>query len=133
MVIDCLDPDALVPFWAAALGYRPIDVPGLDAYRVLLPPAGPDGVRPPQAPVVALQLVPEARAGKNRVHLDIHPDDVWERAALLEALGGRRLGEPVTDLVDVLGTWWIVMADPEGNELCLVAESAVQPPPTVRP
>ena len=129
VVIDCLDPDALVAFWAAALGYRPIDVPGLDAYRVLLPPEGPDGVRPAGAPVVALQRVPEPREAKNRVHLDVHPDDLWGQVRALEVLGGRRLGDPVTDLVDVLGTWWIVMADPEGNELCLVAEAVRQPPP----
>ena len=129
MVIDCQDPDAVLGFWAAALGYRPFDVPGLDAYRVLVPPAGADGEPPPGVTIVALQRVPEARAGKNRVHLDVHPDDVWARAARLEALGGRRLGEPVTELVGVLGCWWLVMADPEGNELCLVADVDRQPPP----
>jgi hypothetical protein len=129
VVIDCLDPDALVDFWAAALGYRPVDVPGLDAYRVLLPPKDDEGRRPEYAPVVALQRVPEVKVAKNRVHLDVHPADLWGLASRLEALGGRRLTEPVTDLVEVLGTWWVVMADPDGNELCLVAEAETQPPP----
>src|SRR5690349_6585769 len=114
VVIDCLDPDALVPFWTAALGYQPIDVEGLEAYRVLLPPRDHDGRRPDGAPVVALQRVPEPRVAKNRVHLDVHVDDVAASAERLEALGGRRIAGPYTDLIDVVGTWWIVLADPEG-------------------
>jgi predicted enzyme related to lactoylglutathione lyase len=130
IVIDCLDPDALVQFWAAALDYQPIDIPGLEDYRVLVAEKGAGGTRPAGAPVVALQRVPEPRTGKNRVHLDAHIGDLWAHAARLEALGGKRLGDPVTDLVDVVGTWWIVMADPEGNELCLVADAATQPAPS---
>ena len=129
VVIDCSDPDALVPFWSAALGYRAIDVPGLDQYRVLVPDEAAGGGRQPGAPVVALQRVPEPRTGKNRVHLDVHPDDVERLATRLEDLGGRRLGGPVTSWLDVLGTWWLVMTDPEGNELCLVADAEHQPPP----
>jgi catechol 2,3-dioxygenase-like lactoylglutathione lyase family enzyme len=125
VVIDCSDPDAVLEFWVTALGYRVVDVPGQDVYRVLVP-----AERGTQAPVVALQRVPEPRLGKNRVHLDVHTQDLAGLTARLEALGGRRLGEPVTDLVPVFGTWWQVMADPEGNELCLVVEAATQPPPT---
>jgi len=127
VVIDCLDPDALVEFWAAALGYRPLDVLGLRDYRVLVPPPDAEGRRPDGAPVVALQRVPEARTGKNRVHVDVHPADVRAHADRLVGLGGRRLSGPVTELVDVVGTWWIVMADPEGNELCLVADASADP------
>ena len=41
----------------------------------------------------------------------------------LEELGGRRLGDPVTELLHQLGIWWQVMADPEGNEFDLVADT----------
>jgi Glyoxalase-like domain len=127
IVIDCHDPDSLVGFWCTALEYRSVDVPGLDSYRVLVPDAAQPG-----APVVALQRVSEPRTGKNRVHLDVHPADLWARVAELEALGGRRQGEPVTEWLPVLGTWWQVMIDPEGSELCVVADIATQPPPAAR-
>jgi hypothetical protein len=64
--------------------------------------------------------------------VDIHPPADLGVAALadrLEALGGRRLGGPVTDLLAGYGIWWQVMADPEGNELDLVADAGHPPPP----
>ena len=112
VVLDCLDPDALLPFWAAALEYVEADTaPG---YRALVPPTR-DG-----RPVLLLQQVPEGRPGKNRMHLDLHPDDPHAHLARLESLGARRLGDwQDLELADA-GVRWIVLADPEGNELCLV-------------
>ncbi|WP_426566169.1 VOC family protein [Angustibacter sp. McL0619] len=111
VVIDSVDPSALAPFWAAALGYREAEAP--PGYRALVPPER-DG-----RPVVLLQQVPEAKAGKNRVHLDVHPQDPHAHLAMLEGLGARRLGD-WQDLVAEAGVRWMVLADPEGNELCLV-------------
>jgi hypothetical protein len=111
VVIDSVDPAALVPFWSAALGYLQAGAP--QGYRALVPPER-DG-----RPVLLLQQVPEAKAGKNRVHLDIHPDDPHAHLALLESLGGRRVGG-WQDLADEAGVRWQALADPEGNELCLV-------------
>ncbi len=118
VVIDCLDPDALVGFWAAALHYRPVRSP--DGYRVLVADAGE-----PEGPVLILQRVPEARQGKNRLHLDIHVPleiGVPGLVATLERLNGRPVGPPVTDLLESAGVWWQVMTDPEGNEFCVVAD-----------
>jgi hypothetical protein len=118
VVIDCLDPDALVGFWAAALNYRPVTSP--DGYRVLVADEGE-----PEGPVLILQRVPEARRGKNRLHLDIHVPlelGVPAMVATLERLDGRSVGAPVTDLLESAGVWWQVMTDPEGNEFCVVAD-----------
>lgn len=117
VVLDCLDPDALVPFWSAALAYRLVAAPS-PAYRVLAPDEGE-----PEGPVLILQRVPEPAVGKNRLHLDLHPGDAEAHVALLESLGGRRLG----DRVEELGIWWQQVADPEGHVLCVVAHAEAMP------
>ena len=117
VVLDCVDPGGLVPFWCAALGYEPAGE--VSTFVVLAPPEGQHG------PVFILQQVAEPKAGKNRMHLDLHaPLDlgVPALAERLVALGGRLLGAPVTELHDSLGIWWVTMADPEGNEFDLVAD-----------
>ena len=121
VVIDSADPDALVAFWCQALGYRLALSPA--QYRVLVPADGQ-----PPGPVVVLQRVPEARSAKNRMHLDLHPADAADHVAALERAGGRRVGERVTEMSETLGIWWQVMADPEGNEFCVVAEPPRQDP-----
>src|SRR5262247_2739391 len=104
IVVDCADPAALARWWAEALGWRltyeePDEV-------VLEPPAGSaeDGV---SADVLFLR-VPEDKGVKNRLHLDLRPDDQAAEVARFEALGARRVdvgqGPEVT---------WVVMADPE--------------------
>ncbi len=110
IVIDSIDPDALVPFWSALLGVERAGTFGED-YVML---TNGDGTVPP----IAFQRVPEPKSGKNRVHLDIKVDDVDEAIARVEELGGRRLGERLT-MGDMR---WQVMADPEGNEFCLVPD-----------
>jgi hypothetical protein len=118
VVLDCRDPAALVPFWCAALGYVPSGT--LPGYEVLTPAPGEPG-----GPVFILQRVAEAKDSKNRMHLDVHPRvDVGVPALIerLEALGGRRVGVPNTELLDELGIWWQLMVDPEGNEFDLVAD-----------
>ena len=109
-MIDCLDADLLVPFWAAALGYRLAD--SFDQFRILLPEVGQ-----PPGPVVALQQVRESRLGKNRMHVDLHPRDADAHIVRLQRLGASTVGGRVEEY----GTWWQVMADPEGNEFCIVA------------
>ena len=110
VVLDCLDPDALVPFWEVALGYRLVD--RADGYRILAPADGE-----PPGPVLILQPVPEERDGKNRMHLDVHPDHPSAHIRRLESQGARRLGSPVA----AYGVEWQTMADPEGHEFCVVA------------
>jgi predicted enzyme related to lactoylglutathione lyase len=107
LVLDCADPERLAEFWGPALGYVSLGEAG--AYVVLLPDGKP-------GPKLLLQRVPEPKAVKNRMHLDIETADIAAEAARLEALGARR-AQP--DELHEHGTTWIVMADPEGNEFCV--------------
>jgi hypothetical protein len=107
LVLDCSDPEALAGFWAPALGYDRIGAAG--QYVLLLP-------REPGAPKLLLQRVPEEKAAKNRMHLDIETSDIDAEAARLEHLGARRV---TRDAQAEHGSHWHVMADPEGNEFCV--------------
>ncbi len=107
LVLDCADPENLARFWAAALGYNNFGAAG--SYVLLLPPE-------PSQPKLLLQRVPEPKITKNRMHIDIHVGDIDGEAARLESLGARRVS---SSAVSEYGTRWHVMADPEGNELCV--------------
>lgn len=117
---DAIDPHLLAAFWAAALGYVP--EPGYDN------PDGasivdPDGT----GPAIGWLRVPETKAAKNRLHVDIRvagepPWDMADRERLIRAkvdalvdLGAVRVREELYD--GVLGH--VVMHDPEGNEFCV--------------
>ena len=117
VVLDCHDSDALVPFWEAALGYQLVD--NADGYRILVPREDE-----PPGPVLILQPVPEPKSGKNRMHLDVHPDDPVGHIGHLESLGGRRIGTPIA----AYGVEWQTMADPEGHEFCVVAHGRLDLP-----
>ncbi|MEU7021938.1 VOC family protein [Streptomyces sp. NPDC046203] len=105
IVFDCAGPAVLVRFWAALLGGTPVD-------------RSPDWsyVDPPGFVRLAFQRVPEGKAAKNRVHLDVEVADPVAAAEEVLPLGARRSGAPVTD---EQGTFQ-VMVDPEGNEFCFV-------------
>ena len=107
LVLDCTDPEELAKFWAPALNYEIVG--GAGAYVMLLP-------KEPGAPQLLLQRVPEAKAAKNRMHLDIHVADIDAEATRLEGLGAKRVS---SSAFDEHGTQWHLMADPEGNELCV--------------
>jgi hypothetical protein len=111
---DCRDARGLAAFWAAALGYEPDE--DEEGWVVIRDPAG-DGPR------LGFQRVPEPKVVKNRGHLDLLPTaGTWEaEVARLEGLGARsvRFVENPPDEAHM------VIADPEGNEFCLV-----QPSPT---
>jgi predicted enzyme related to lactoylglutathione lyase len=109
--IDCLDPRRLALFWGTVLGLEIDSTLGEPAHYVGLAKVGPDH------PHVYFQRVSEPKTLKNRLHLDIRIDDIEQATARIETLGGRRL--PVQDFREH-GFRWRVMADPEGNEFCLV-------------
>lgn len=113
LVIDCGDLDRSARFWTAALGYVREGPPG-DRYESLIP-AGRRGIE------ILLQRVPEVKAdGKNRLHFDLRTTDLDAETGRVVALGARRLtGEPVTEA----GWRWHILADPDGNEFCIL-----QPP-----
>jgi predicted enzyme related to lactoylglutathione lyase len=76
----------------------------------------------PDAPHVSFQRVPEPKITKNRVHLDLVVDDVNVATARIEALGGRRR-RPAGDFSEYDSSWR-TMADPEGNEFCLIYDES---------
>jgi catechol 2,3-dioxygenase-like lactoylglutathione lyase family enzyme len=121
VVIDCRDPHRLARFWAGALGYRPSKgVEDWDDLRSEAEAGELDWVRLTGAGVaVAFQRVPEPKAVKNRVHLDLESIDEESEASRLEALGATRLRRS-EDPDDV----FVVLADPEGNEFCVVRAEA---------
>jgi hypothetical protein len=113
LVIDAGEPGPLARFWAAALGWevKP-DQPG----EFVVWPRGyryPDPVALP----LAIVPVPEAKAGKNRVHLDLATESAAHQEAEVDRLLG--LGAVPADIGqgDVP---WVVLADPEGNEFCVL-------------
>ena len=111
LCIDTTDPARLAGFWQSALGWRRTHE--RHAEVVLEPPAGTpeDGV----VPDLVFNRVPEGKAGKNRLHLDLRPQDQAAEVARLEGLGARRV-----DVGQGPDVTWVVMADPEGNEFCVL-------------
>jgi len=137
VVVDCADPAKLSEFWAFALGYRLPDPPGdfatwPDFLRAQGVPESefnsasaiedPDGV----GPRIYFQRVPEPKAGKNRLHLDVNAGGGREGP---EAERAKRVDEAVAELIEhgatfvedrsKMGERWVVMRDPEGNEFCV--------------
>jgi hypothetical protein len=138
VTFDAGDPQALGTFWAQTLGYvEQPPPPGfaswdamLDAMNVpsderdsMYAVVDPDG----SGPRLLFQRVPEGKTAKNRMHLDVNcgggrdvpleerRSRLGAEAARLVGLGARQLGEGE----EAGGGYWIVMADPEGNEFCL--------------
>ncbi|MDO9458282.1 VOC family protein [Nocardioides sp.] len=111
LVVDVPDPAAAAAFWVEALGWRTTHV--VDDEVVLEPPAGSleDGV----APDLLFVRVAEGKSVKNRLHLDLRPDDQDAEVARLERLGATRadVGQPDD-------ASFVVMRDPFGNELCVL-------------
>lgn len=137
LVIDCADPEPLARFWAAALGYvlepPPDGFADWDAYwrDVGVPEeelgGGADRIVDPtgQGPRIWFQIVPERKAIKNRLHIDIsvgggrdvpietRKERVDAEAARLVDLGARLLGPLDSEGLD---HYAVAMKDPEGNE-----------------
>ena len=108
IVIDTIDPARIAPFWCALLGVRERGWFG-DDYLMLTTDGG--------APPVAFQRVPEAKSVKNRLHVDLAVEDLDGAFAQIVALGGSAVSD-ILEMPD--GYRWRVMADPEGNEFCIV-------------
>ncbi|MHB9759474.1 VOC family protein [Streptomyces sp. BYX5S] len=142
LVVDAADPHAQAEFWATALGYEIEDNAALierllgfgalseadtvtrwgrRAFRDLVAVRHPDDTVDADTGTglgrrILFQRVPEAKSGKNRLHIDVHAEP-GRRAAETERLTG--LGARVLDEVKAQGGEWTVMADPEGNEFCV--------------
>jgi hypothetical protein len=117
VVIDCADPGALAAFWASFTGYEPDHED--DAWVSLRSPDGGDRI--------SFQKVPEPKTVKNRVHLDFAAADEEATAEWIESLGATRRWVS-SDPDDP----FVVLADPEGNEFCVIraADQAVPTSPS---
>jgi hypothetical protein len=117
LAIDCSDPHGLARFWCAVLGYEVQD--DSDGVVTIGSPAVPEGkLRPgPVPPTLTFAQVPEGKAVKNRLHLDVNPTDTEQddEVRRLLDLGARRADVGQGD------ESWVVLADPEGNEFCVLA------------
>ncbi|WOX26393.1 VOC family protein [Streptomyces solicathayae] len=109
VAIDCVDAYELARFWSAVTG-RPLDPddkPGVREAAVL----------PAEGPALYFNQVPEPKTIKNRIHLCLRPETTREQE--VERLLG--LGATlVADLRNPDGSGWAVLADPEGNEFCVL-------------
>jgi predicted enzyme related to lactoylglutathione lyase len=111
VVLAATDPPSLARFWSVATGWpAEADASGVVAVE---PPAGS------HEPGIPLVFVPNAdpKAGKNRVHLDLNTRSADDQAATVERL--RAAGARPVD-IGQRDVPWVVLADPEGNELCVL-------------
>lgn len=118
LAIDCADPFSLARFWCAALDYTELEVDEEEAVVTIGPAPTPVTVDGPVAAVLTFARVPEAKSVKNRLHLDLRPSD-RSRDEEVERLIG--LGAARAD-VGQGEQPWVVLADPEGNEFCVLGE-----------
>ena len=107
VVVDATNPALMARFWAAVLDYQIVF-------------EEPDEVVIAKDretyPGLIFVPVPERKSVKNRLHIDLNPDDQAAEVARLEELGGKRVDVGQSDEVT-----WVVMADPEGNEFCVLS------------
>ncbi|MEU2254855.1 VOC family protein [Nocardia xishanensis] len=112
LVIDCADPQLLGNFWCEVLGYVELGWEG-DALEIGPPGTGFGG---PQ-PTLVFSRSTDSKRGKLPLHLDVNPTDRDQDAELerLLAAGARKI-----DIGQTGAETWHVLADPEGNEFCLL-------------
>ena len=109
--IDATDPLALGRFWSGALGWEySTDEDG----DVWVEPGEHHPDRGRSRPLLLLE-VPEAKEVKNRIHLDLRPEDQAYEVERLEEMGARRVSVGQSGQEG-----WVVLADPEGNEFCVI-------------
>jgi predicted enzyme related to lactoylglutathione lyase len=109
--VDSRDAENLAGFWRDAIGWRITSVEPEEV--VLEPPVGSpeEGI----VPDILFLLVPAAKSTKNRLHFDLRPLDQDAEVERLVKLGATRIDIGQTDECT-----WVVLADPEGNEFCVL-------------
>ncbi|MFH8990046.1 VOC family protein [Streptomyces sp. NPDC017940] len=109
VVLDCTDPREMARFWDGAMDWTLLEV--TDDHATMRSAQG-------VGPYLEFLRTPGTKSGWNRVHLDVRPypgDDLAAEEARLRALGATDPG------IDRSAISWTVLADPEGNEFCLLA------------
>jgi predicted enzyme related to lactoylglutathione lyase len=106
VVVDAFDPGRLGRWWAEVLDYH---ITFEDDEEVVVSPAG--GAHPE----LVFVKVDDPKLGKNRLHIDLNPDDRDAEVERLVNMGARHV-----DVGQGADVTWIVLADPEGNEFCVL-------------
>src|SRR3954449_5458770 len=108
VVVDAEDPARLARWWAEALGYRIVH-------------ESPDEVEirrgPDELPGLLFGVSPDGKTVKNRLHIDLRPDDQEAEVERLVDMGARHVDIGQHDVT------WVVLADPEGNEFCVLSST----------
>jgi hypothetical protein len=124
IIIDCHDTRRVAEFWCAVLGYEITEM-DTDENGELIEisprkPTAEEIVAGPIVPPLVFVTVPESKTIKNRIHIDVNPIDSSQEdeVARLEALGAKRIDVGQGDV------HWVVMADPESNEFCVLRSLA---------
>jgi len=115
ITIDCVNPKELARFWSKALDWK-ITEESDDEVAIELLDDSPEVGRIPD---ILFLKNPDQKAVKNRLHLDLRPANQVAEVARLEALGARRVEIGQSKYSELS---WVVMADPEGNEFCILRE-----------
>jgi predicted enzyme related to lactoylglutathione lyase len=111
LALDATDPEPVAAFWCAVLGWRVVEQ---DESGISIGPE--DG----GWPTIDVLKVPEVKAGKNRLHLDLRADGstTQQEVERLLALGARH-----ADVGQGTDVSWVVLADPAGNEFCVLSRT----------
>jgi catechol 2,3-dioxygenase-like lactoylglutathione lyase family enzyme len=113
LVVDCADPEGLAAFWCEVLGY---EVLFREGRSVEIGPAA--GFGGPQ-PTIVFDVSDEPKRGKLRLHIDVNATDRDQDAELARLLAA---GAKPADVGQTGDESWHVLADPEGNEFCLLRQ-----------
>ncbi len=106
IVFDCTNPERVTDFWASVTGYEKRMFANGEGY-----------LKPAQEGIPAMMFMPvnSPKIVKNRVHVEINTQDLEADVAQLTELGANLVAQHREE-----GVTWAVMADPEGNEFCVV-------------
>ena len=115
--VDCHDPLRVAQFWAAALNWEITEQNEFEVAIELLDGSPEQG----RIPDLLFLKNPDKKSVKNRLHLDLRPLDQAAEVARLVALGATQIEIGQSEDPD---TTWVVMADPEGNEFCILRARA---------
>jgi predicted enzyme related to lactoylglutathione lyase len=109
ITVDCADPRRLSEFWTAVLDYKPMFEDDDEDDEIAIESAR--GAGPP----ILFIRVPESKSVKNRIHFDLMPDDQDAEVQRVKQLGAVETDVGQQDVS------WVVLADPEGNEFCILS------------
>jgi catechol 2,3-dioxygenase-like lactoylglutathione lyase family enzyme len=119
LVVDCRDPVRLAAFWCEVLGF--VELERVEGSIEIGPPGtGFGGLQP----TIVFGPSSDPKAGKLRLHFDVSPTDRDQDAELARLLAA---GARPADIGQEGNESWHVLADPEGNEFCLLRTQLASP------